>query len=159
MVTTRVIASAISIFAACIIGCSDGKPATYPVSGSVHFADELPLRTGFVQLLSQSGGPTARGKIASDGTFQLGTFEASDGAPAGDYVAVIVQHTPPVSPSVARSLGPEHDDHAANQKVVSLKYASRETSDLSCTVSRADRNHFEFTVEPQQPRRLMSPKS
>ena len=72
-------------------GCG-GPTKTYVVHGMVVFPDGQPLSRGTVEFeaLGQTKPITASGEIAKDGTFQLGTFAANDGAIAGEHrVAVI----------------------------------------------------------------------
>lgn len=72
-------------------GCG-GPPKTYLVHGTVVFPDGKPLARGTVEFeaMGQTRPITASGEIAKDGTFQLGTFAANDGAIAGEHrVAVI----------------------------------------------------------------------
>ncbi|MDA0283960.1 MAG: hypothetical protein O3B13_15505 [Planctomycetota bacterium] len=76
---------------AVLTGCSD-RPQTYLVHGMVVYPDGKPLTKGTVEFeaLDLKRPITASGEIAADGTFQLGTFEANDGAIAGSHrVAVI----------------------------------------------------------------------
>ena len=131
------------------LGCDNGGPTTYPASGTIHFENGTPARTGFVELVPLKGGPSARGQIDTQGKFTLGTFEQADGAIAGDYVAVIIQHTQPVSAEDARRLGPEHEQHAGANSLVALKYSSPKSSDLKCSISSATDNHLAFVVEHQ----------
>jgi hypothetical protein len=145
------IASVLFLLAAS--GCGGSRPETYPVTGTVQFADGTPVRTGFVEFLPSTGGPSARGVIGSRGDFRLGTFETADGAPAGEYVVLVTQHARTLTPAEAEKLGPEHLEHAADQVLVSVKYASRDSSDLRCTVKPEPKNHFELSVEahPRDP--------
>lgn len=72
-------------------GCSD-QPETYLVHGMVVYPDGKPLTRGTVEFETkfEKSPITASGEVAKDGTFQLGTFEKSDGAIAGQHrVAVI----------------------------------------------------------------------
>lgn len=72
-------------------GCNQ-RPATYLVHGMVVYPDGKPLTKGTVEFeaMNQSKPITATAEISSDGSFQLGTFEAKDGAIAGAHrVAVI----------------------------------------------------------------------
>lgn len=74
------------------VGCGPQHPGTYPVSGKVQFDDGQPVEMGLVELRSKSKPPVnARGKIQADGRFQLGTFEAGDGAVLGDHDVIVVQ--------------------------------------------------------------------
>ena len=77
-----------------VAGCGKQQP-TYLVHGMVVFPDGTPLTKGTVEFeaLGQATPITASGEIASDGTFELGTFQAKDGAIAGEHrVAVIADH-------------------------------------------------------------------
>ncbi|QDU53844.1 hypothetical protein [Aeoliella mucimassa] len=138
-----------ALLTGCLQGCDSGRPAVYPVTGSVSYSNGMPLRTGYVEFLPTAGGPSARAAIERDGTFALSTYGSDDGAIAGDYIVLVTQSTPPMNAEVARKLGPEHEDHSASIQVVSLKYASRTTSDLKCTVAKQSENHFELTVESE----------
>lgn len=128
-------------------GCSGSRPDTYPVTGTVQFAHGTPVRTGFVEFMPMAGGPSSRGVIGSRGDFRLGTYETADGAPAGEYVVLVTQHARTLTPAEAEKLGPEHQEHAADQVLVSVKYASRDSSDLRCTVKPGPKNHLELSVE------------
>ena len=73
------------------VGCGK-QPTVYVVHGMVIFPDGRPLTKGTVEfeVIGQAKAITASGEIASDGTFQLGTFQPKDGAIAGQHrVAVI----------------------------------------------------------------------
>lgn len=72
-------------------GCG-GRPKTYLVHGTVVFPDGQPLTRGTVEFeaLGQTKPITASGEIAKDGTFQLGTFAANDGAIAGEHRVAVV---------------------------------------------------------------------
>lgn len=76
------------------VGC--GKhPNAYVVHGMVVFPDGRPLSKGTVEFeaVGQKKPITASGEIATDGTFQLGTFQAKDGAVAGQHrVAIIADY-------------------------------------------------------------------
>jgi hypothetical protein len=63
------------------------------------------------------GAPTPSGRVAADGSFTLGTFQAGDGAPAGDYVVAIawrgdVARANPVTGEVPTKLSPTYADPA-----------------------------------------------
>ncbi len=75
-------------------GCG-GAPTAYLVHGTVVFPDGKPLTRGTVEFeaLGQPKPITASGEIATDGTFQLGTYRPKDGAIAGEHrVAVIADY-------------------------------------------------------------------
>jgi hypothetical protein len=76
-----------------LIGCGDGRIATYPVSGSVTI-DGQPGDGAMVVFVPTSTAAEAERKrpfgIANgQGQFTLTTFEQEDGAPAGEYKVLI----------------------------------------------------------------------
>lgn len=91
-------------------GCGEGWEAdTYPASGQVS-VNGRPAAGSLVQLHSVGKGPDERnsrpwGLVKDDGTFTLSTYEAGDGAPAGDYVVTITWPDDPSVPSMADRLG------------------------------------------------------
>ncbi len=72
-------------------GCSDG-PETYPVRGLVQFTDGKLLQQGVVEFSTGSDfdSVTARGRIAPDGSFTLGTYDVDDGAVPGSHRVVVI---------------------------------------------------------------------
>ena len=75
----------------------NGRVPVYPVRGQV-FVGNQPAAKAFV-VFHPAGeqGPQALrpyGHVAKDGSFQLTTYEADDGAPAGDYLVSVVWLAP-----------------------------------------------------------------
>lgn len=82
------------VLLACAAGCGeDWRAETVPVTGSLSVNGEP--ATGAVITLYPQGGEVdeRRSKpfavVGEDGSFQLKTYEANDGAPPGDYVATV----------------------------------------------------------------------
>ena len=100
-----------------------------------------------MELIPLAGGPSARGKIDLQGNFTAGTYENADGAVAGDYQVLIIQHAPVVRGEDVHRLDSSHQQHAGADALVSPKYSSRDSSDLKCSVSASEKNHFDFIVE------------
>jgi hypothetical protein len=75
------------------LGCGDSNPRTYPVQGRVVFDDGQVVQQGSVEfrLDSEVDRVVARGKIASDGSFSLSTFEPGDGALPGEHQVIVQQ--------------------------------------------------------------------
>lgn len=73
----------LAIAFAALQGCKDGRPVRVPVCGTVTI-DGAPLAMGTIQLIGGKGRP-ARGKIQSDGSFSLMTYENGDGCAPGTY--------------------------------------------------------------------------
>lgn len=73
------------------IGCGDGNPTTYEVTGTVVFKDGKPLDNGSVEFETELDGKliTATSEIGVDGTFKLGTFKTEDGALPGKHRAAV----------------------------------------------------------------------
>jgi hypothetical protein len=105
------------------------------------FSDGQPVKTGTVELLSQTHGTTATGRIQSDGSFILGTYDSDDGACEGDHQAIISQMM--IFDGMAR----HQVDHGAP---VDPMYASYSTSPLKVTIRRTARNTLELQVEKIQ---------
>jgi hypothetical protein len=87
-----------------LAGC--GGQDLHPVHGKVTFPDQTPLPGGWVEMkAADETGGTPRGPIQSDGTFEIGTKTAGDGARAGKYRVMV---SPPVglNPDVPKSEQP-----------------------------------------------------
>ncbi|GIW98533.1 MAG: hypothetical protein KatS3mg111_1866 [Pirellulaceae bacterium] len=125
-----------------LVGCSDGRLPTYPVTGRIVFADGSPVRMGMVELKSREHGIHARGEINREGHFVLSTYEPGDGAVAGTHDCVVVQMV-------------MVEDYAGFQPttegVVHPKFGSYATSKLVVDVRGQDRNAFYLQVEPLAP--------
>ncbi len=130
-------------FLACFLGiafsagCSDGRLPTYPVSGHVTFENGDPVPFGIVEFQSMEHPLNARGEIAPDGSFQLGTYEENDGAIAGKHRAAISQLLMADSDPEIRH---EHGDFVAQ------RYASYETSGLEFVMEPDQDNSFSIVV-------------
>jgi hypothetical protein len=139
-------------------GCSN-RVATYPVSGTVRFDDGEPVRIGIVEFRCQETGLSARAKLNDEGSFSLGTFGDTDGAPAGTYKIIVVQFfdTPPRKHEHTHT-DHEADDHADHDHAahdshehepdarVAAKFSDYSTSPLRATVSSDAVNRFDLVV-------------
>jgi hypothetical protein len=117
-------------------GC-DGNPPTYPVSGKVVFPSGSAVRMGTIETKSRTLGVNARGKIQSDGTFQLTTFEPDDGAVAGVHDCVVVQLV----------IGEDLKSPGSSFGVVDPKHNSYQTSGLTIEVKPDSTNQFVLRVD------------
>lgn len=72
-----------------VTGCGGGddRPSVYPVKGKLTVGGS-PLADALVTFIPESG-PSAIGKTDSGGVFTLTTFEAGDGAVAGNHTVVV----------------------------------------------------------------------
>ncbi|WP_246196651.1 hypothetical protein [Aquisphaera giovannonii] len=112
-----------------VAGCSgnDGRVAVYPVKGKVTVGGEVP--EGALVVLHPTGGAGATehspsGKVKQDGSFSLTTYEAEDGAPAGNYVATIQWN----------KLIKKGNDFVAGPNAVAKEYGSKDSSPWQVTV-------------------------
>lgn len=131
------------ILAVAVVGCEDTHPRTYPAGGTVRFDDGTPIRFGVVNLVPEAAGPSARAKIGTDGKFDVGTFEATDGALAGQYRVLIVQHLP--SAENVRAAPADHEH--AQDSTVPLPYSQLESTPLAAEIVPDGKNRLELVVE------------
>jgi hypothetical protein len=130
-----------SVLAASLAGCTggDGRVPVYPVSGKVTVAGAVPEGALIVfypaeGVVQPEHRPSA--KVERDGRFRLTTYDAGDGAPAGDYTAVIQWN----------KIVKKGNDYVAGPNVVPPAYASRERSRWKVRVASApnDLPHLEI---------------
>jgi hypothetical protein len=120
-----------------VAGCGGG--GTYPVQGKVTYKDGTPVTAGTVVFEPASGDlkASARGDIKPDGTFRLGTYSDSDGAPDGHYHVLVVPPAPP-----------EENERRPQRPPIHRKYLSPDTSPLKATVTRERaKNDFRFELD------------
>jgi hypothetical protein len=141
------------------LGCQQGadRPATYPVTGTVtHNGEAVEGATVSFQLAD--GSQSAVGVTDATGAYKLTTFEADDGAVAGEYKVAITKYE-------GGAGGPETDDMMSEEyheamagggaaeeasepeNVLPPKYADANKSGLTATVSESGENNFDFTLE------------
>lgn len=101
------------------VGCSDGRPQRFPVSGQV-LIDGEPLEKGFVQVIPAND-RAASGKLGPGGRFQLTTFEPNDGCVAGTHKVAVI--------------GNESVDAQSQKWHAPKSYMDAENSGLTVTVS------------------------
>ncbi len=101
--------------------------AVYPVEGQVLWKGK-PLAGAQLAFYRKGTGDAkpvaARAQTDSNGHFQLGTYQKTDGAPEGDYAVTVVYY----------AMRPE--DGGAGPNVLPKKYASAKTTDLQVKVAR-----------------------
>lgn len=132
------------------LGCGGdpSKPKLGQVSGTVIYKGE-PVTKGVVSFVP-SGGPGAQtgqpatGEIGSDGSYQLTTFEADDGAVLGEHV-VLVQAVE-MDPSIEGGGMPIPDAQGRlnikpPKHLVPEKYSKVETSPLRFTVAEGSNTY------------------
>jgi hypothetical protein len=123
------------IFSIAFAGCSRKGPAIAPVKGRV-LLDGRPLTTGSVITLPTAG-RGAKSFIQHDGTFQLGTFGATDGAIVGEHKVAVVAYERPAS------AGPESGN---GKLLVPQKYTNPESSGLTLDVPPGGKDDVEINL-------------
>ncbi len=122
-----------------VSGCGGGDVPTYRVSGTVKFKDGSPLTKGTV--FFDGDAHSANGQIGEDGSYYLGSFSQSDGAPVGTYKVYIGGDA-----AGSGYVDLEAGDKASGGPLVANKYLSAETSGLTFEV-KAQSNEFNIEVE------------
>lgn len=121
-----------------LCGCGQQGIATYPVRGKVVFSDGEPVKFGRVEFYHSEHDLTSHGTIQADGSFQLGTYEKQDGAPAGSHEVVVTQLIMPGETSITPH---DHGRHVDN------KYASYETSGIQVEVAASRTNECRIVLD------------
>jgi hypothetical protein len=117
--------AATGLLCALLSGCGSGL---HPVEGKVVWKDGTPakeLAGGQVVFDLPEKKLSARGVIREDGTFRLTSLNPDDGAPAGDYKVLILEHRKNANADGTQLAPP----------ILDPRYADHKTSDLTATVS------------------------
>ena len=123
-------------------GCNDGRLTTFPVSGKVVFEDGGYPMFGDIEFYEPTKQINARGKIARDGTFSLGTYEKDDGAVEGNHKVVIIQRTRNhYAAQVESAIEHDHGD------LIDDLYFDYRTSGLTAEIKSVENNQLELTVK------------
>ena len=134
--------SGIIVWIMAFMGCSNGSTATYPVTGTVKFADGKPLAGG--RILFQpvgADGRFARSIIGDNGGFELGTYHSNDGAVAGKHKIMIT----PMIPEHAAENPAESERY---RSVIDVRYQNVQTTPLELTVKDdGSENTFEIVLK------------
>ena len=127
------------IAALLIAGCSSGNEfPTAKVTGKITYRGK-PVPTGTIMFVPEGNMPTATGEIQPDGTYQLTTYDANDGAVLGPHAVSItaIEEQKDVLPA-QRSGTPE--------PIVPAKYMSHTTSGLTAEV-KDEPNSLDFELK------------
>jgi hypothetical protein len=136
MATNRLVLASL-LGAALVAGCGKGRTPVYPAEGQLLIGGK-PAANVFVLFhpVNATGPEVLRPSATTDaeGKFRLTTYEAYDGAPAGDYVITLLYE--PVNSPLFRPKG--------KPPKVPAEYTKVETSKLRATVAAQPGN----VVEP-----------
>lgn len=129
-----------------IVGCSQGPTDTPPlarVKGTVTL-DGKPLTQGSVQFTpDKNRGTTGRmalGNINEDGTFELMTIRADDGAQVGYHLVAIESYE-------TTAFDPNKPANQAPKSLIPAQYANPQTSKLTAEVKAGEENVFNFDLK------------
>ena len=126
-----------------VIGCSGGGALdTAEVTGTVTYNGK-PLPYGSVSFRPKAGSP-ATGKIQSDGSFTMTTYNNGDGAIVGTHEVLIIATE--VDAGTAPEVQPGTEMKVA-QSVIPEKYTSFSTSGLTAEVVAGEENQFTFALK------------
>jgi hypothetical protein len=129
-----------ALLLALFAGCGRSGTPTYPAGGTVKYDDGSPLFAGSVSFrsLDSADGPSARGDVQPDGSFELTTFTPGDGAVLGRHQAVVILPTQGGRPGFKLPTPPPP---------IAPRFSSFETSGLEFTVTDdSEQNRFEIVV-------------
>jgi hypothetical protein len=142
------------------VGCSGSiGPPPVPVSGKVTLGGK-PVDGATVTFLSTTGGRSASGKTASDGSFKLSTINTDDGARPGEYNVTIAKIESKLG---GKETDVEKGEYGDNYEAMMMgaasgdmskvlkndlpeKYGSATESGLSRTVVKGEENNFVFDL-------------
>ena len=134
------------VLAATLLTGCDNKPKTYPVIGTVKFADGTPLVGGTVEFRSVNSDVAkqvnARGEIDAEGKYQLTTHDTNDGALAGEHQVCIFPPARVVAGNFATEPPPSP---------LQRKFLAYESSGLKYTVKTNEPNVYDIDVGQQVP--------
>lgn len=122
-----------------VAGCSSsGGLPTAKVTGKVTYRDK-PVPNGTVMFVPEGDKPAATGEIQPDGTYELSTYGAGDGAVLGPHTVMITAVA-----EMADALPEQRSGTPA--LLVPLKYANNNTSGLTAEV-KDEPNTFNFDLK------------
>lgn len=140
-------------------GSDAGRKNVYPVSGTIKFLGS-PIVGAVVSFTPKDGQPAAVGRTDDSGNYFVTTYEAADGAAAGNYAVVVMKFDSPLvtddtedeghsaDPNVTAS-----DDHAASSKkksdgiLLPPAYANADSTPLKVEVTAGGENKFDFELK------------
>ncbi len=110
-------------------GCGGSNGATEPVTGKVTFTDGSPVAGGTIVFADVANNSSSIGYIQQDGTYTLGTFEETDGAPTGKYKVTVIG-----------------DSEYGKKSAISSNFANQDSTPLEAEVKDGP-NTIDFEVE------------
>lgn len=120
-----------------LAGCGSGGLPTAPVRGKITFQGK-PVPNGSVVTMPEGDMPSATGEIKPDGTYELTTYTAGDGAVLGKHTLMIMA-VEDMSDKLPEERSPTPG------LIVPSKYTSFATSGLTIEVKQGE-NKFDFEL-------------
>lgn len=132
----------------CFVSVGCGMPRTQ-VTGKVVFDDGSPLTAG--EIRGKSDAVEIRGKIGSDGSFELFETKPGDGVPSGITYTIWISNTDERIPSKEKIRDPEGNMISGEDTFVSRidnEYKSSQKTPLTLTLERGVKiSNIDFTVK------------
>ncbi|HUP80470.1 MAG TPA: carboxypeptidase-like regulatory domain-containing protein [Pirellula sp.] len=142
-----------------MLGCGNGLPPTYPVTGTVTL-DGKPVEGANVVFKSAIDSNSASAMTDANGKYSLTTLSKGDGARVGSYSIIVTKfnnpdakNPPPVATSMEEGMRANAEAQMKAKKAglvvstnaIAKKFESEETSGLKFTVE-AKPNSFDIAV-------------
>jgi hypothetical protein len=137
---------AMSFLLLLLLGCQDGRPKRFPVSGVV-LLNGKPLTHGTIRFYPQGGRPAAA-KIDKQGRFILSCFEQNDGVVPGTH-PVAVDASEMLDETTVRWYAPPH--YASPQTSGITKTIEGPTSSLKIELTWDKQHRKPFTQKTRTP--------
>jgi hypothetical protein len=120
-----------------VVGCGDGQPKTYPVTGTVTYQGQ-PVE-GAQVMFTPTAGRAAEGTTDSAGKFTLTTLKSGDGALAG-------AHRVSITKIVTQASKDPDNPYGTSTNALPPRYANPAQSPLQKDVSASGPNDFTFDL-------------
>ena len=137
-VSSRSIArAAVAVAALVVASCGGGGVKLHPVSGKVFYLDQPAegATVVFQPLNSTADSLMPSGKVGADGSFTLSTHPHGEGAPAGEYVALVTWYPPNAREldNPKNKLSPKYSSQADSPFRVTIKQGANELEPFRLT--------------------------
>ncbi len=120
-------------------GSREGRKPVFPVKGQVFHKGKAAVGAVLVfhpKTAADPAGPRPHARVGADGAFTLTTYQAQDGAPAGDYVVTIDWRQ-----------GAAHGKAPGGWSPLPTEYSSPDASPLRATIREGSNDLPPFAIE------------
>jgi hypothetical protein len=125
-----------------VVGCGgSGRPAVHPTRGQLWIGSKPAIHARIALQPVGEGKenlPHPVGIVGEDGSFRLTSFDAADGAPAGEYAVTVTQYL---------AAGKRGSDETTPVNYLPARYAKAETSRLRVTIQPGTNELPPFRLE------------